>query len=442
MRGSPWSAVLATVLVAGCSDSGSVGEGTYPVELFLGVGARQSSLQMDECTSTQLSAYLRFDGDAPQIGDYTGRATMESSDPSIAFIGNGVTPSPDGVIYGFGQLVAITPGLATIRARYLDFTATIAIQVEELRDLRIEPALTDIAEDLPQKFDLIATFSEARPEQDVSDAATWRFEPGTARAFVDAGGEAQANSARDAAPVTLIAQLPECGRLASLSLRVSSIESLELEYEFPDEPRLPLGYSEALRVYARFANDASTRQNISRSAELDNVPDDFVSASVVTDTAPTDPSEILNPVDIGDDLVLVTALDEPGAAEFDVLVDSGSGLAIRTRTWSLVDTALDSLIVTPEDINLRYPDRYALQALGHFTNGMTRAVSREATWSSLDSTALAVSNQTDDAGTVESANVDRDVEVQAAIEVDGTIYDDHALIHVFSAGSSTPTTHP
>lgn len=442
MRGFHWSAVLATALAAGCSGGGSVGEGTYPVELFLGVGARQSSFQMDECTSTQLSAYLRFDGDAPQTGDYTGRAVMVSSDPSIAFIGDGVTTSPDGVIYGFGQLIALKPGLATISASYLDFSATIAIQVEELRGLRIEPALTDIAEDLPQKFDLVATFNEARPEQDVSEIGVWRFEPGTARAFVDAGGEVQANSARDAIPVTLIAQLPECGRTASLSFRVSPIQSVELTYEYPDESRLPLAYSEALNVHARFADDAATRQNIARSVELENVPDDFISASVVTNTDPTDLSAVLNPVDIGEDLVLVTALDEPGIAAFDLLVRSGAGFRKQTRTWSLVDTVLDDLIVTPEQINLRHPDRYPLRATGHFTNGMTRDVSREAVWTSLDPTVLAVSNQTDDAGTVESANVDGDVEVEAAIEIDGTVYEDRALVHVFSASSSTSTTAP
>ncbi len=442
MRGFRWSAVLATALVAGCSDGGSVGEGTYPVELFLGVGARQSSFQMDECTSTQLSAYLRFDGDAPQTGDYTGRAAMVSSDPSIAFIGDGVSRSPDGVIYGFGQLIALKPGLATISASYLDFSATIAIQVEELRGLRIEPALTDIAEDLPQKFDLVATFNEARPEQDVSEIGVWRFEPGTARAFVDAGGEVQANSARDAIPVTLIAQLPECGRTASLSFRVSPIQSVELTYEYPDESRLPLAYSEALSVHARFADGAATRQNIARSVELENVPDDFISASVVTNTDPTDLSAVLNPVDIGEDLVLVTALDEPGIAAFDLLVRSGAGFRTQTRTWSLVDTVLDDLIVTPGQINLRHPDRYPLRATGHFTNGMTRDVSREAVWTSLDPTVLAVSNQTDDAGTVESANVDGDIEVEAAIEIDGTVYEDHTLVHVFSASSSTSTTDP
>lgn len=439
MRGFPCGAALVVALASGCSGGTSIGEGTFPVELYLGVGGKQSSLQMDECTNVQLSAYLRFDGDAPQTGDYTGRATMASSDPSIAFIGDGVTPSPDGVVYGFGQLIAIKPGLATISAHYLDFSATIAIQVEELRDLRIEPALTDIAEDLPQKFDLVASFSEARPEQDVSDVASWHFEPGTARAFVDAGGEVQANSARDESPVTLLARLPECGRFATRSFRVSPIQSVDLDFEFPEESRLPLGYSETLRLYARFAGEASTRQNISRSAELHNVPDDFVSAQVVTNTAPTNLSEALSAVDIGDDLILVSALEDPGNAAFDLSVDSGPGFQIRTRTWFLVDTALDELWVTPEDINLRYPDRYRLRATGHFTNGMSRDVSREVGWVSLDSNAVAVSNEADDAGTVESANVDRDVEVEASIDVDGTTYDDHALIHLFTSGSSTPT---
>ncbi|MGH8518722.1 MAG: hypothetical protein ACREUE_14825 [Panacagrimonas sp.] len=433
-------------LGAGCSDANPVGEGTYPVELFLGVGERQSAVSLDECTSVQLGAYVRFDGDAPQIGDYAALATFTSSDPTTVFVSDGVTSSPDGEYFQRGGLIALKKGLATISATYLSFRATLVVQVTELSGLRIEPVLTDIAEDLPQKFDLIATFSEARPEQDASDTASWSFEPGTARAAVDTGGEVQANSARDDQALTLIARLPECGRTATRTFRVSPIQSVSMEYEFPEDVRLPLGMSERLRLYAHFAAAGATVQNISRSAEVDNVPDDYITADVKTNTPPTNISELVNAVDIGDDLVLVQALTEDegreGGAAFDIHIESGPGFDLRTRTWDLIETRVDDLRIEPEELVIRYPDRRRLSAIAHFSNGMERDISREVNWTSLDSTSLAVSSEVDDAGTVEVANVDLDAEVEAFIEQDGAQISDRALVHIFSSLGSTPSSDP
>lgn len=442
------SLVLAVigVLGTGCSDANPVGEGTYPVELFLGVGARQSALSLDECTSVALGAYVRFDGDAPQVGDYAALATFTSSDPTTVYVSNGTNASPDGKFYQSGDLIALKKGLATISATYLSFRATIVVQVEELSELKIEPALTDIAEDLPQKFDLIAVFSQARPEQDASDLATWNFEPGTARASVDAGGEVQANSARDDLPLTLVARLPECGRTATRTLRVSPIASISIDYEFPADVRMPLGTSETIKVYANFATPGATRQNISRSVERENVPDDYVTADVKTNTPPTNLYEAAYPVDIGDDLVLVQALgaDEgrEGSAAFDIHIESGPGFDVRTRTWDLIETRVDDLSIEPQEIVIRYPDRRRLSAIAQFSNGMQRDISRHVTWSSLDSAHVAVSSEVDDAGTVEVANVDLDAEVEASLEQDGALITDRALVHIFSSLSGTPSSDP
>lgn len=90
MRNSWQGSVLLAAALAACS-SAEVGEGSKPVELFLGVGQRQASLSLDECSNAQLGAYVRFDGDSPSVGDFAGRAQFRSSDPTTAFIGDGVS---------------------------------------------------------------------------------------------------------------------------------------------------------------------------------------------------------------------------------------------------------------------------------------------------------------------------------------------------------------
>jgi hypothetical protein len=426
---------LVAALAAGCSGSSSLGEGTKPVELFLGAGERQSSLEMDECTTVQLGAYVRFDGDASSVGDYAYRATFASSDPSVVFVGDGTSVSPDGVVYAPGMVVALKPGLATISSSYQTFSATLVVQVEQLRDVRIEPALSDIAEDLPQKFKLVAAYSAERPEQDVSAVGAWSFEPATARASVDTGGSVQANSFRDDQLLTLVSRLPECGRRATRQFRVSQIAGLDLEYEFGADARMPLATSEAVRVYARFAAAGATRQNVSGSAELENVPDDVIAASVVTTEVPDSISDLLNRADIQNDLVLVTALEDAGTAGFDIHVDSGAGLDASTRTWQLVDLDLETVSVDPEEISVRYPDNGRLAAIGHFSDGTARDISRHVTWTSLDTDAVAVAIDADSAGEIGVGNVDRDVEVEAYAENATVTTSDRALIHVYSSAS-------
>ncbi|MGQ0697030.1 MAG: hypothetical protein ACT4PZ_02185 [Panacagrimonas sp.] len=430
-----WSALFAGSLAA-CS-SANVGEGTKPVELFLGVGQRQASLSLDECAGVQLGAYVRFDGQAPSIGDYSGRVQFQSSDPTTAFIGDGVSRTPDGQVPAPGTLLAIKPGLATISATYLEFSATIAVQVERLGELRIEPALTDIAQDLPQKFELIATFSDARPEQDASESAVWRFEPATARASVDAVGAVQANSAGEGEMLSLIAQLPECGREARASFRVSPLAAVDLEYEFGDDNRLPLGTSELVTVLGRFAGAGSTRQNLSALAGIDNAADDFISVS----NGDSIPGGFAT-ANLRDRSLIVTAMDNPEIVAFDIHIPSGEGFDIRTRSWRLLDLLLDEVSVQPEELRVTYPGEGRLHAMGIFSNGMVRDISRHVVWNSADPAAAAVTQATQDAGTVTVADVDRDVEVEAYAEEAEVTSSARAQVRVFSSASTSGDDEP
>jgi hypothetical protein len=110
-----------------------------------------------------------------------------------------------------------------------------------------------------------------------------------------------------------------------------------------------------------------------------------------------------------------------------------------TRTWSLVDTTVESLTISPREVTIRYPDQRRVAAIGSFSNGMQRDISRSVTWSSLDPSNVAVSGEVDDAGTLSTANVNLDAEIEATLDQDGTVLSDAALVHVFSSSSSTPS---
>lgn len=405
-----------------CACSEGAGEGTKPVELFLGVGTRSASVELSECGSASLSAYVVFDGEnGTSVGDYTGRALMASDDPATVFISDGITPSPAGTVHAAGTVLGLRPGVAIIHASYLDFVADISVAVRPLSALKIEPALSHVAENLPQKFDLIARSGETLPEQDVSSLASWSFEPPTARASVGAEGAVQANSARageDDETLSLVARLPECGRLIEHQFRVAPVAGIELEYEFGDETLLPLATSESIRVYARFADQGAARQNLSAAAELSDVPD-----------------ELLNVQQDGD-AIYVGTLEETGSAGFTLEVSSGAGFSMPTKTWSLQDRTLHHVDITPSILALRYPDEGQLHAIGTFTDGTQRDITRHVAWASLDSEALSVSSAQSDAGLVTVLDLDRDVSVEASSEAAEDSTPGSATVKIFSSTSN------
>eukprot|EP00456_Euglypha_rotunda_P053938 TRINITY_DN43589_c0_g1_i1.p2 TRINITY_DN43589_c0_g1~~TRINITY_DN43589_c0_g1_i1.p2 ORF type:complete len:140 (+),score=48.83 TRINITY_DN43589_c0_g1_i1:57-422(+) len=102
---------------------------------------------MAECTSTQMNAYVVFDGDNGEtIGTYSDRVQWASDNPSVVLVSDGVTASPEGTVYTIGTIVALRPGVATISASYLDLHASITVDVSEMSDLHVDSDLTDIGE--------------------------------------------------------------------------------------------------------------------------------------------------------------------------------------------------------------------------------------------------------------------------------------------------------
>lgn len=427
MRSFCSAALVAALLGAGCSsDNSAVGDGTAPTALYVGVSAPgEGALTLPECTAQTLKSFLEFDHGAGDTGDFTERSEWRSSDPSTAFVGDGVSPSPDGVVYPKGYVVGIKPGAAVVTASYLEFEASMTVEVPPLQSLVIEPALTDIAENVAQKFDLKAVFLENTADQDVSSTAQWRFAATTTEAYANAngGGQVQANSATSTTPLELVAEMPECGREVSTQFRVSQIEGLDLDYEFGDEPVLPLGYSEAVAVQARFASpdgSETTRQNLSSVVEIENDDDDYISVSR------------------GEDALYVVAGDDAADVFFDVSLDTESrDFFIPTKIWKLQDIALLDVHLSPQELRITYPETGQFTVTGTFEDGRERPITRHVSWTSSDTVGATVSAAYDSAGEVSVGNVDIDVEIEASsADAEGTQDFDLATVKVFSSEST------
>lgn len=406
---------VAAALLFGCSKD-IVGEGQKPTRMYLGTSTEEEAAQMAECTSTQMNAYVVFDGDSGEsIGIYNDRAQWSSDNPSVVLVSDGTTPSPDGTVYAVGTIVALRPGVATISASYLDFHAAITVDVSEMSDLRIDSDLTDIGAKLDQAFVLKAILSEGSPEQDITTSAAWRFDPATSQAYVDsATGLVHANSETGGQNLRLVARLPECDREVSTSFRVSPVQALQIDYERgADVVALPEGFSESFTVYASFADAAAPRQNVTTQMTIDAIDDDYIAAA------------------LGDDAYYVTADDRVGSGRIELSLDP-LDLTIATKRWQVQDSKLIDLQLAPDDLRITYPDTGQLTAIGTFDNGLVMPVTRHVGFTSADTEVLTLGGSNDTAGEVTTTNTDANVEVSASITVDDDTYEDSVTVRSYA----------
>lgn len=414
---------LAGLLAAcgGGADLG-VGSGTGPTGLYLAYGAGATgSFTVPECVASQVSAVLVFDGDGTNNGDFSGRVRWTSSAPDTLYVSDGITPGPDGVVVAAGAVIGLKPGQAQLTATFSEYSASASVEVVALESLRIAPQLTDLVAELDQPFQLLLRPTAQSEELDATTAAVWRFEPQTAIASVGIStGVVSANSANSGATATLIARIPGCGREVSLPLRVSTPTALDVEYEQGSELRLPVGYSEAVTVNARFATPGSVAQNLARQIEIDDVDDDRLA------------------VTRGSEHLFVLAVDSDNSATSFTLRLPDHGLSVASKRWQISDVDLLRVTVTPETLRIRYPDTGLLQASGLFADGVTRPISRHVTWSSDDPTISITPGVNDDAGTVTVPDAEVTTTLGAAVAAATDDADDFVTVRSYAAASPDP----
>lgn len=407
----------ATALAGAClldACGATVGEGNVPERMYLGLSGEEASASMSECTNVQLNAYVVFSKGSS--GTYDTRVQWVSENPSIVFVSDGVTASPEGTVYAAGTLVALRPGAATISATYLTLHASITVDVSELADLKIDNGLTHIGEDLDQSFKLKAVLGQGQPEQDITSSGLWRFDPATSHAYVGAGdGVVHANSSTGSDTLRLVARLPECDREVSTSFRIAPVTSLAIDYyERGDAAALPEGFSEAFTVNAGFADASAPLQNVTTQTEIDSIDDDYISAAV------------------GEDAWYVTAGDRVGSGKLTLKL-AALDLLLSSKTWQVQNTMLTSIKLGPEDLAITYPDTGQLDVTGTFDNGLVMPITRHVSWTSSDTTLGTLGTGNDDAGEVTVTDANGDFDVTATItNDDDDVLDDTVTVHSYA----------
>ncbi|WP_293397098.1 hypothetical protein [Nevskia sp.] len=409
-------AVSAGLLTACGGTSLDVGTGTGPTGLYIAYGVRSSAFEIPECLATQATAVLQFGGDESSNGDFTTRVVWHSNAPDILYVADGINAGPDGILLAAGTLVGLKPGQAQLSATFSSFTATASVEIRALDSARIDPQLTDITERLTQPFHLLLRPTAESPEQDETSSVLWSFARPTASAAVEsATGIVTANSASGDA-IELRARLLGCGREFGLPLRVSTPRDLRVDYEQGSELRLPVGYSEALSVYAEFATEGSVPQNLSTVVEIDGLDDDRLSITP------------------GTNALYVQALETIVDTGFTLRLPDRS-LSVASKRWQTTDAELLSFVLSPDTLNVIYPATGQFTALGLFDDGVRRPVSRHVAWSSDDPSVVFATGLVDDAGKVTVPNSEVTTTVTATIAAAVDDASEFAVLRGYPAGS-------
>lgn len=391
---------MLCLVAAGCS---GVGEGTQPTGITLGGPSGESSVDVAECSIFNLYAYIEINDELEDGADFSSRVTWSSDNPTVADVSNGdITPDgvTDGSVYQSGVVIARQPGAATIRAEYLEFTATIPVSVSELTGLEIVPSLTRIAEGTRQEFIMQGYVAGSVEPQDLGSNASWSFTAPTTNMVLDNSysGLVTAGNA-SSAPNELEARLAECGRSVSTTLFADTPSGYRVDYDNGDNALLPLGYSEAFSVWAEFSNGEA--QNLSNQITTDLDDDVPLQAVLATSAEP------------GDERILLYANEETIDDSFELTLPGLDQLTLESKAWTVSEQDLEAIAAVQTEWELVFPDTAQLQVMGLFDDGNYIDITRHVSWTSADASVLSVSNAAADAGVILGGDVKATVEVEA-----------------------------
>ena len=388
---------LLFLAVAACSP---VGKGVGPVRL--GVNAPDGTAdavtgRAFQCFRSALTAVLFFsDG---SVGDFTSRVRWTSSNPAVVRVSNGDEPqaAPATGFFPRGVLTPVASGTVTITADYLGLTHSIDISVgtptaitihtvssqSGLQSIPTNNAFT-IAPATSQT--LVATAMLDGIETNVTANTAWSFvTPDATIATIDAAtGFVTAVAA--GGPLVARASFPTCSLTASTNVTVANIRSISIQPEF-GAANLFVGNSERVNVLADFGNGPEQDISLVTALTSSNV-------AVAQFNGVAGLSNLLSAITAGGP-VTISATYTQGTT-----VVSAPALSVTT----VADT-LQSIAVAPVTASVvAGSDQVALfHAIGTYVSGATQDVSRQAAWTSSDTTVARVTSSIANPGQAVSA---------------------------------------
>ena len=415
------TALMATLVVAGCN----IDEGNRPITLELRNGSTGSTdeLVIFQCSEARPQAVLTFSNDAQidLLNDaFLGFDTeFSSSDEPVFKVSDGtlaIPGSPESV-YRKGILLPIAPGTATLTVRYSDLNDTIPVEVRGPDAIEVRPQQQTVA--LSTSFDFRAIATQDGEEVDITSGVLWTLEDAQGETVdVEVGGingggtPGRVVALAEAEGLTAKATLTACADFeqlpgtvdpedltADVGFQVPDALTLAREFEETDpDSGDPLvngvrvkGTSEQFSVTAQFADPEDGTQELTNFVSFD-----LVEPGLAEEDEPTGLAGfilgirgLLSMIDVTEAPLEVTALygsDEPpeeGDPTPPPLRTS------NTLTVEIVDGALQTLEVTPEDPIVAFGERQQFTGTGTFlledeVSTLTQVITRHISWTSSD----------------------------------------------------------
>lgn len=279
--------------------------------------------------------------------DLSQQAQWTSSDPAAMSVDSN------------GLAAAIAAGSVQLSASFNGQTATTSsldLTPATLVSLALTPNTLAIARHTAQKLSLIATFSDGTTE-DVSISGNWTSSDPTVLT-VDATGDTfgifEGTASINATFGGMTASTPQA------SVTAATLVSLAVS---PMDAQFPLGTTQHFTVTGTFSD--GTTQDLTHQAVW----------------ASTDPN--------------VMTIDEDGVAKSGTqgsaaISASLNSVTATTNTVQITPAALVSVKLTPMQANLAKGTTVQFTAAGTFTDGSTRNISNDATWTSSDNSAVSI----------------------------------------------------
>ncbi|HEX2574134.1 MAG TPA: Ig-like domain-containing protein, partial [Polyangia bacterium] len=345
---TPITAVLGTV--AGFTTL------TVTPAVLRSIGVTPAAPSLPRGATQDLIATGVYSDDTTQ--DLTTRVVWASSAPSVAAVSNAAGSQ--------GQATALAIGRTTITATLDTMSGSTALTVTAavLRSIGVTPPTSTLARGTTRTFVATGTFSD-NTTQDLTPQVTWSSSDTTAAVVSNAQGSRGLVTALAPGETTIAATLGTIRGTATHTVTAATLRSIGIT---PASPAVPLGTTQALVATGMFSDNTTQ----------DLTPQVTWSSS---------------------DTTVVTIGNAPGTQGLATTVAVGQATILATFNGvtgsvplTVTPAVLVSIAVTPTTPRVILGLNLTFVATGLYTDGSTRDITPQVTWTSSDPSIATISN--------------------------------------------------
>ena len=339
-------AVAACVLLAACSNSGSVTRTLQSIEVT------PSNPSLAVGTTQQLTATGTFSDLATE--DLSPSATWASSDAAI------LTVSSSGLV------TAVAPGTATVTATSgsVAGSTTVTVTATTLQSIAVTPPNPSAAKGTTLQFTATGTYSDSST-QDISSQVTWASSATTVASISNTTGSKGLATAVDVGTSTVSAALSGQTGSTVLTVTAATLQSIAIT---PTNPSVAKGSPVQFTATGTYS-DNSTQDITSQVTWASSV------TTVATISNAAGSTGLASTLNVGTSNISAALSGKTG----------GTTLTVTAAT-------LQSISVTPATPSRPVPIPLAFTATGLFTDGTTQDLTTQVTWSSSKTAVATISN--------------------------------------------------